>query len=133
MYLEFGMYQERLITLTRTGREGEQAIRTMMENFRSKAPERIAGHRVVRSLDYKTGVELNLETGKQSSLTLPKSDVLQFYLEDGSKISVRPSGTEPKIKFYISVNTPLASAEEYETTRLQLQKKLDEIEAALLG
>ncbi|MDV3309508.1 MAG: phospho-sugar mutase [Cyclobacteriaceae bacterium] len=133
MYVEFGMYQERLITLTRTGREGEQAIRTMMENFRSRAPERIAGQRVVRALDYKTGVEVNLETGKESALTLPKSDVLQFYLEDGSKISVRPSGTEPKIKFYISVNTPLASAEAYEQTRQALQERIDRIEEALLG
>src|SRR5690606_29735911 len=118
---------------TRTGREGEQAIRTMMENFRSRAPERIAGQRVVRSLDYKSGIEIDLETGKESTLTLPKSDVLQFYLEDGSKISVRPSGTEPKIKFYISGNTPLASAEQYEATRKKLQERLDTIENALLG
>lgn len=88
---------------------------------------------MVRALDYKTGVEVNLETGKESALTLPKSDVLQFYLEDGSKISVRPSGTEPKIKFYISVNTPLASAEAYEQTRQALQERIDRIEEALLG
>lgn len=133
MYVEFGFYQERLITLTRTGREGEQAIRTMMENFRSRAPERIAGLRVVRALDYKTSVEVNLENGKESKLGLPKSDVLQFYLEDGSKISVRPSGTEPKIKFYISVNAPLRSAELYESKRQELQDKIDRIEEALLG
>ncbi|HEX7014642.1 MAG TPA: phospho-sugar mutase, partial [Cyclobacteriaceae bacterium] len=133
MYVEFGFYQERLITLTRTGREGEQAIRTMMENFRSRAPERIAGLRVVRALDYKTSVEVNLENGKESKLGLPKSDVLQFYLEDGSKISVRPSGTEPKIKFYISVNAPLGSAELYESKRQELQDKIDRIEEALLG
>jgi phosphoglucomutase len=133
MYLEFGLYQEKLITLTRTGREGEQAIRAMMENFRSRAPERIAGQRVVRTLDYKAGVDLNLERGKEKKIELPKSDVLQFYLEDGSKISVRPSGTEPKIKFYISVNTPLASAEAYEETRQLLQERIDRIEEALLG
>ncbi len=133
MYLEFGMYRERLITLTRTGREGEQAIRTMMENFRSRAPEQIAGQRVVRALDYKTGVEVNLESGKKSKIELPASDVLQFYLEDGSKISVRPSGTEPKIKFYFSVNTTLSSADEYEQTSRELEERIDKIEAALMG
>src|SRR5690606_18142837 len=133
MYLEFGMYRERLITLTRTGREGEQAIRTMMENFRSRAPEQIAGQRVVRALDYKTGVEVNLESGKKSKIELPVSDVLQFYLEDGSKISVRPSGTEPKIKFYFSVNTTLSSADEYEQTSREVEERIDKIEAALMG
>lgn len=133
MYVEFGMYQEKLITLTRKGLEGEQAIRAMMENFRSAPPDRIDGVRVVRALDYIAGMETNLETGAKTKLTLPASDVLQFYLEDGSKVSVRPSGTEPKIKFYISVNAPLPSAAQFEEVRRELQARIDGIEGHLLG
>src|SRR5690606_27640998 len=133
MYLEFGMYRERLITLTRTGREGEQAIRTMMENFRSRAPEQIAGQRVVRALDYKTGVEVNLESGKKSKIELPVSDVLQFYLEDGSKISVWFSATESKINFYLSIYTSLMSADEYGQPSWEVVERIDKIAAALMG
>lgn len=133
MHVEFGMYQEKLFTLTKKGREGEEAIRAMMEKFRSETPARINDSDVVRVLDYKTRLETENRTGEQHPLELPASDVLQFYLADGSKVSVRPSGTEPKIKFYISVHAPLPSAAEHEETGSILQAKIASIEAALLG
>ena len=133
MYVEFGLYQEKLITMTRKGLDGERAIRAMMEKFRSDPPKIIAGSRVVRTLDYKTLTGTNLETGTSVVLDFPESDVLQFYTSDGSKISVRPSGTEPKIKFYISVNTALPAADQYPQYLEGLQAKISRIEADLLG
>lgn len=133
MYVEFGMYQEKLFTLTKKGREGEEAIRAMMEMFRNQPPARMNDTDVVRILDYKTRLETDRRTGAQHHLDLPASDVLQFYLADGSKVSVRPSGTEPKIKFYISVHAPLPSVEEHEEIAHVLQARIAGIEAALLG
>ncbi|HEY4655484.1 MAG TPA: phospho-sugar mutase, partial [Cyclobacteriaceae bacterium] len=133
MYVEFGLYQEKLITMTKKGLDGERAIRAMMEKFRSDPPKIIAGSRVVRALDYKTLTGTNLETGTSVVLDFPESDVLQFYTSDGSKISIRPSGTEPKIKFYISVNTALPSADQYPQYLEGLQAKISRIEADLLG
>jgi phosphoglucomutase len=133
MYVEFGFYKESLLNLTRKGQQGEQEIKAMMEKFRNNPPAEITGSRVSRLLDYKTLKEKNLITGKESSLDFPKSDVLQFMLEDGSKVSVRPSGTEPKIKFYISVNTKLTSRAEFEKVNKQLEEKIKGIESWLLS
>lgn len=133
MYVDFGMYQEKLVTLTRKGLEGERAIRAMMEKFRSDTPRQINSTNVIRALDYKTRVETHLATGAQEPLALPASDVLQFYLADGSKVSVRPSGTEPKIKFYISVNAPLPDADQHAEVLAVLQARIAGIEADLLG
>ena len=133
MYVEFGMYREKLFTLTKKGREGEQAIRAMMEKFRTATPTQLNDTDIVRVLDYKTRLETNPKTGAQHPLELPASDVLQFYLADGSKVSVRPSGTEPKIKFYISVHAPLPSAAQHEEIGKFLQTKIAGIEASLLG
>ena len=115
MYVDFDFYKEGLINLTRKGAEGEQQIRTMMEGFRSKPPVKLGGMAVVRALDYRSQVEKNLNTGSTSVIPLPSSDVLQFSCADGSKISVRPSGTEPKIKFYISVKAKLLSKSDWIT------------------
>ena len=128
MYVEHGLYKEGLINVVRKGQQGEQEIKAMMEKFRTNPPESITGIQVVRSLDYLTLQEKNFETGKSSPLDFPESDVLQFYLKDGSKISVRPSGTEPKIKFYISVNTKLDSIEDFEKKNEELDKKIKSIE-----
>jgi phosphoglucomutase len=133
MYVEFGFYKESLLNLVRKGQQGEQEIKAMMEKFRTNPPSTICGSRVARLLDYKTLREKNLLTGKESPLDFPKSDVLQFYLEDGSKVSVRPSGTEPKIKFYISVNAKLISASEFILVDQQLDEKIKGIEAYLLS
>jgi phosphoglucomutase len=132
MYHEFGFYKEALVNLTRKGAEGEQQIKDMMEKFRKEPPLTIAGDKIIRVLDYKTGIEKNLLQGSETKLTLPKSDVLQFYTWENSKISVRPSGTEPKIKFYISVNTKLKKKENYYSVDKQLGAKLKAIEAELI-
>ncbi|MBL7876188.1 MAG: phospho-sugar mutase [Cyclobacteriaceae bacterium] len=133
MYKDHGFYKEGLINLVRKGAEGEMEIKRMMENFRSKAPEKIAGKKVIRALDYKTGIDTNTLTGKTTKIALPTSDVIQYYTEDGSKISVRPSGTEPKIKFYISVNTKLNSLPEFDQVNTQLDQKIKTIETFLLS
>lgn len=124
MYAEHGFYKEGLINLVKKGQQGEQEIKAMMQKFRTNPPSSINGVTVTRSLDYMTLKETNLISGETITLNFPTSDVLQFYLEDGTKISVRPSGTEPKIKFYISVNTRLNSRAEFESVNNNLDKKI---------
>jgi phosphoglucomutase len=133
MYVEFGFYKEGLVNLVRKGQQGEQEIKAMMEKFRTNPPSSITGTRVTRLLDYKSLREKNLVNGKETALDFPKSDVLQFYLEDGTKVSVRPSGTEPKIKFYISVHTSLLSSKEFDQVNKRLEEKIKAIEAYLLS
>lgn len=133
MYVEFGYYKESLLNITKKGQQGEQEIKAMMQKFRTNPPSEIIGSRVERLLDYKTLKERNLITGKESLLNFPSSDVLQFYLEDGTKVSVRPSGTEPKIKFYISVNTKLKSREEFSSVTEKLDAKISGVEKYLLS
>jgi phosphoglucomutase len=128
MYVDFGYYKENLLNVTKKGQQGEQEIKAMMEKFRNNPPKEIIGSRVERLLDYKFLKETNLTTGKVSKLDFPVSDVLQFYLEDGSKVSVRPSGTEPKIKFYIAVQSKLRSREDFVRVTDELDKKISGIE-----
>jgi phosphoglucomutase len=127
MYVENGFYKEGLINLVRKGADGEQQIKAMMEKFRNDPPQTLAGEKIVRLLDYKTSVEKELGSGKTKPITLPKSDVLQFYTDQGSKISVRPSGTEPKIKFYVSIKSKLASKSDFEKVNPELDKKIANI------
>ncbi len=131
MYVEYGYYKEALLNVTKKGQQGEQEIKAMMEKFRSNPPAEITGIKVVKLLDYKTLIEKNLISGKESKLDFPVSDVLQFYLEDGSKVSVRPSGTEPKIKFYIAVNAPLKSRADFGAVTKVLDEKIKGIEQYL--
>ena len=133
MYVEYGFYKESLLNVTKKGQQGEQEIKAMMEKFRNNPPAEIIGSRVERLLDYKTLREKNLITGKESVLDFPKSDVLQFYLENGTKVSVRPSGTEPKIKFYISVKSKLASKADFENESAKLDQKIKSIEKYLMS
>jgi len=133
MYVEYGYYKEKLLNITKKGQQGEQEIKAMMEKFRGNPPVEIHGSRVLRLLDYKILKEKNLLDGSTSTLEFPSSDVLQFYLEDGSKVSVRPSGTEPKIKFYISVNTKLPTKDEYANVTKILDQKVEGIEQYLLS
>lgn len=133
MYVEFGFYKEKLVNLVRKGQQGEQEIKAMMERFRNDPPAAISGKAVTRILDYKTLTERNLVTGETRALQFPSSDVLQFYLDDGSKISVRPSGTEPKIKFYISAISQLSNRSAFETTDAELTKRIEDIGAAVSG
>ncbi|HQG56740.1 MAG TPA: phospho-sugar mutase [Bacteroidales bacterium] len=127
IYLKYGLYLERLINLVRKGKEGAEEIKAMMHMYRNNPPEKINNSRVVRIDDYEKLVSYDKLTGKTSKLKLIRSDVLQFFLADGSKISVRPSGTEPKIKFYFSVNTKLDSATEFNDKLKLLNERIDGI------
>jgi len=124
LYVQYGFYLENLISLTKKGMRGQEEIAEMMQQYRNNPPTTINGSKVVQLLDYETQVGKNLQTNETWKITLPKSNVLQFILKDGTKISARPSGTEPKIKFYFSVNTKLNSKEEYDSTRELLEKRI---------
>lgn len=131
MYVEHSFFKEGLINLTKKGQQGEQEIKSMMERFRNDPPSDFNGIGVVRILDYLSLTEKNLTTKQNTPLQFPASDVIQFYLEDGTKVSVRPSGTEPKIKFYVSVNAPLKSKREFEEVNRSLDERIRAIERIL--
>jgi phosphoglucomutase len=131
VYVDFGFYKEGLINLVKKGAEGEAQIKAMMDAFRNNPPKSLAGEQVVRVLDYKTSEEQNLETGNRIKINQPKSDVLQFYTKEGAKISVRPSGTEPKIKFYISVNSKLNSVSEFDKADGAQEARIAKLGAAI--
>ena len=127
LYVQYGFYKEHLISITKKGMDGQQQIADMMAAFRNNPPKTLAGADVVKLLDYETRRGKNLKTGEQWEIKLPKSNVLQFVLDDGSKISARPSGTEPKIKFYFSVNTRLNNAADFDKTNAALDEKIKAI------
>jgi phosphoglucomutase len=131
MYVENGFYKEGLVNVVRKGADGEQQIKEMMEKFRNNPPKEIAGEKISRLLDYKLSQEKDLASGETKPILLPKSDVLQFYTENGNKISVRPSGTEPKIKFYVSVKSELKSKSDFEKKNAELETKIAAIRQAL--
>jgi phosphoglucomutase len=124
LYVQYGFYYETLISITKKGMNGQQEIAQMMEGYRQVPPEAINGAKVTSLLDYELQKGKNLLTGESWKINLPKSNVLQFVTEDGSKISARPSGTEPKIKFYFSVNTKLENAHDFDAKFDQLQHKI---------
>ena len=124
LYVEYGLYKEHLISITKKGMDGQQQIAAMMDSFRSNPPKIINGSNVVQLLDYELQKGTNPQTGGEWRIDLPKSNVLQFILEDGSSISARPSGTEPKIKFYFSVNTKLESAGRFDEVNGELDDKI---------
>jgi phosphoglucomutase len=131
LYLQYGFYKESLISITKKGMDGAAQIAAMMEGYRKNPPVTIDGITVRQLLDYQLQVGKDLVTGDTWKIDLPKSNVLQFLLEDGSKISARPSGTEPKIKFYFSVNTKLDNAEEFDSKEKELDDKIARIEKAM--
>lgn len=124
LYVTYGFYKEKLISITKKGKEGAEAIRDMMDNYRNQTPASLGGQKVVMLKDYKSKVSKNMLTGISEKIELPSSNVLQFFTEDGSIITARPSGTEPKIKFYCSVKAPLASKDLFYTTEQELDSKL---------
>jgi phosphoglucomutase len=127
LYKQCGFYKESLISLTKKGMHGQEEIAAMMDGYRQAPPSTIAGVAVKSILDYQRQIGKNLENEEIYPLALPKSNVLQFNLADGTKISARPSGTEPKIKFYFSVNAPLADVADYEKVEAQLDAKIKAI------
>lgn len=131
LYVDFGFYKEYLVSLTKKGIEGLEEIKQMMIDLRVNPPKEINGQRVVCIEDYDNGTSLNMFSQETESLAIPKSNVLIYYLEDGSKICARPSGTEPKIKFYFSVNAPLEHVADAEKVEASLDQKIKNIIAAM--
>lgn len=131
LYIDFGFYKEHLVSLTRKGIEGVAEINQMMVDLRENPLKELGGERVIMVEDYKNSTAKNLLTGEVEKLSIPKSDVLIYYTEDGSKIAARPSGTEPKIKFYVSVTTHLDSKEDFKSTSEVLDEKIKSILADL--
>jgi phosphoglucomutase len=135
MYIENNFYYEGLISLTKKGKVGAEEIKQMMINLRSNVPASVAGSKPVTVLDYEGLISTDLLTGKQTRIAVGRgieaSNVIQLILADGSKVSARPSGTEPKIKFYVSVNAPLASAADFDKTFANLQEKVGVIQKDL--
>ncbi|MBX9892330.1 MAG: phospho-sugar mutase [Chitinophagaceae bacterium] len=127
LYTQYGFYYENLISITKKGMNGQKEIAAMMEGYRTNPPATINGAQVVQLLDYQLQQGKNLVTGESWSIDLPKSNVLQFVTADGSKISARPSGTEPKIKFYFSVKTDLASRADFDAKLAELENKINGI------
>lgn len=127
IYVKYGFYKEKLFNIVRKGKEGADEIKAMMTSYRNNPPEKINNSKVIKVNDYETQISHDIVTGKKTKIDLIKSDVLQFFLADGTKISVRPSGTEPKIKFYFSVNTKLDTADKFEETEKFLDKRIDDV------
>lgn len=124
IYMKYGFYKESLLSVTRKGQSGAGEIRQMMKDYRSAPPSELGGSKVVLVKDYQSLTEKNLISGVESPINLPKSNVLQFFTEDGSVVSVRPSGTEPKIKFYFGVKEKLADPSLFEETGKKLDEKI---------
>lgn len=131
VYVKFGFYKERLISITKKGKKGAEEIQQMMSDFRNNPPKSFAGSKVIKLLDYTNGTEKNLVDNTTLKLDFPSSNVLQFITADGYKISARPSGTEPKIKFYISVNRKLEDKSAFNQVNKGLEKLIDDIIADL--
>ncbi len=127
LYTKHGFYKERLVSLTKKGIEGANEIKQMMVNARENVLKEVNGEKVVLIEDYQLSVAKNLQTHEDSELDIPKSNVLIYYTENGSKIALRPSGTEPKIKFYISVNAELDNVSDFDKTEQLLESKIDDI------
>ncbi|MBN2486956.1 MAG: phospho-sugar mutase [Bacteroidales bacterium] len=131
IYKEYGFYYESLASVVKKGKEGAEEIQKMMAGFRSNPPKSINGSKVVKIADYQLQKITEPETGKTSPIGLPKSNVLQFFTADGSKISVRPSGTEPKIKFYFGVKDKLEQVTDFDKVKKILEGKIDAIKKQL--
>jgi phosphoglucomutase len=127
LYIEFGLYKETLISMVKKGKSGAEEIEAMMENFRNSPPGSVNGSPVMLVNDYLKQKSIDRLSELRQDIELPKSNVLQFFLKDGTSISIRPSGTEPKIKFYVGVRGKLDKKEDYEKVNLQLQEKTEKI------
>lgn len=125
IYEKFGFYKENLISVTKKGKDGAEQIQALMTDFRNNPPKEMNGKKVERIVDVKASTITHVDSGKVDKLDMDKSNVMQFYLADGSKISARPSGTEPKIKYYFSVNKPLSNAAEFDQVESELAKRLE--------
>ncbi|WP_179334482.1 phospho-sugar mutase [Winogradskyella costae] len=127
LYVEHGFFKERLVSITKKGIEGAQEIKQMMIDARENPLKEINGEKVVLIEDYQLSISKNLQSNEETTIDIPKSNVLIYYTENGSKIALRPSGTEPKIKFYISVNADLDNSADFATTEQLLDNRINAI------
>jgi len=132
MYAEYGFFREALVSLVKKGKDGKEQIAQMMEDFRTSTPVEIAGSKVIEMRDYLKGEIRDMESGTTSPTHLPKSNVIQFYLADGSKVTARPSGTEPKIKFYFSLHTEIRGKQDFEEKKALLDRRIEELKEAFI-
>ncbi|MBQ4914814.1 phospho-sugar mutase [Maribacter sp. MMG018] len=126
-YVDYGCYKEHLISITKKGISGAEEIKQMLKDFKENPVDTVAGSKVKWIEDYNTSIAKNVLTGEEKNIDIPKSNVLIYETEDGTRIAARPSGTEPKVKFYISTNTTLDSVENYKNVSAQLDKKIKSI------
>ncbi len=131
LYVKYGLFREHLISITKKGRDGQEQIAAMIDKYRNDPPQTLAGVKVIGLYDYDKKEAKDLTNGQVCSIELPQSNVLQFILEDGSKVSARPSGTEPKIKFYFSVQGKLDSIALFDSAYANLGNKIEQIIADL--
>jgi len=133
MYAEYGFFREALVSLVKKGKDGAEQIAAIMERFRTDTPSEIAGSKVVEMRDYKKGEIKNLVSGETTGTGLPSSNVIQFYLADGCKVTARPSGTEPKIKFYFSLHTEIEGKSDFEAAKSKLEARIAELKEAFVN
>ncbi|MDB4402414.1 phospho-sugar mutase, partial [Algibacter sp.] len=127
LYVEHGCYKEKLVAITKKGIEGAEEIKQMMVDARENPLKIANGSKVVKIEDYNLSISKNMITGVKTKIDIPKSNVIIYYTEDGSQVALRPSGTEPKIKFYVSVNTELKTVDDYIDVESKLDAKADAI------
>jgi phosphoglucomutase len=132
IYQRYGLYKEVLLSFTKAGKRGAEEIQELMQGYRANPPRSLAGLPIVRVKDYQLQVETDLRSGEKQPIDLPKSNVMQFITADGGIISARPSGTEPKIKYYISLNTPMSAAGDYDRKSAELDAIIAQIKADLI-
>jgi phosphomannomutase len=131
LYATHGFFKERLISITKKGKSGAQEIQKIMDKARTSPPLEINGSSVIKIEDYQSSISYDATTNTSSAISIPKANVLIFTTDDGSRIALRPSGTEPKIKYYISVNKALKVASEFESTESELEVKINKILKAM--
>jgi len=132
IYREYGLYKEALLSFTKAGKRGAEEIQELMAGYRANPPKTLAGMNIIRVKDYEQRIETDLRTGKTWPIDLPKSNVMQFVTENGGIISARPSGTEPKIKYYISLNTQLADVKLYDAKLAELDATIERIKQEII-
>ncbi|MFM7769169.1 MAG: phospho-sugar mutase, partial [Bacteroidota bacterium] len=133
LYKEHGCFEEDLVSITLKGLSGVEKIKQMMSKLRTDPPRELGGVQVLEICDFKTQLKTDLKRNITLGIDLPKSDVLQFILTDGSKISVRPSGTEPKIKFYFSLRNEMNDVAEYSSLKANLSNRIVSIKEEILS
>ncbi len=131
LYATHGFFKERLISITKKGKSGAQEIQKIMDEARTSPPLEINGSSIIKIEDYQSSISYDATTNTSSAISIPKANVLIFTTDDGSRIALRPSGTEPKIKYYISVNKALKDASEFESTESELEVKINKILKAM--